>query len=372
MDWQEDLWPEWKMEDVIGRGSYGNVYRIRREDESGVYFAALKVISICPGDDRISLSHDGIKSSSGSGANDSDHVKQISREIAFMETLKGNSNIVSYEDHRIVFHRETGSWNILLRMELLTPLAEYFRMKARSEEDVVRLGIDICNALKICEIKGIMHRDVKPGNIFVSEFGDFKLGDFGIALITHNKQTMRDPLGTRDYIAPEALKHRLYNQTTDLYALGIVMYKILNQGVVPFSEKNTSPAIQDLDSGSEQGRQEGVPLPMPCEASDRLGKLILKACSYKPEDRFQSAEAMGAALRQYQMRGSLRREYRTGESGLEKSGLEKSGPGKSSPVKPGPAKPGPGEEKPRRETDCKNHKKSGMNRFFTSAGDLDV
>lgn len=66
-------------------------------------------------------------------------------------------------------------------MEYLTSFMEYCAGRALSEDDVLRLGIDLCKALEYCQCQNIIHRDIKPENIFVSRFGEFKLGDFGIA-----------------------------------------------------------------------------------------------------------------------------------------------------------------------------------------------
>lgn len=66
-------------------------------------------------------------------------------------------------------------------MELLTPLLDYLNNNSISEREVLKIGIDICRALEVCNQKKIIHRDVKPENIFISSTGDFKLGDFGIA-----------------------------------------------------------------------------------------------------------------------------------------------------------------------------------------------
>lgn len=98
-----------------------------------------------------------------------------------MDEIKGFTNIVSYEDHMVIEHPDEIAWDILIRMELLTSLPDYCTTHTMSEKQVIQLGMDICNALEICEEKKIIHRDIKPDNIFVNDRGDFKLGDFGIA-----------------------------------------------------------------------------------------------------------------------------------------------------------------------------------------------
>lgn len=315
MIWHQYLWPEWEIVNELGSGSYGSVYKIRREDASGVYFAALKIMTISikdeligvsarkinPGVQEPTLTEEKVQDSSDRDKSEkyTGFAKEISNEISFMEKFKGNSNVVSYEDHRIVFDDESKSWIVLLRMELLQTLADYFANGDRDEKDVVNLGIDICNALHICEEEGVLHRDVKPGNIFVSDFGNFKLGDFGIAFITRNTRTMREPIGTHDYMAPEVVKEKMYNRTVDIYSLGLIMYKILNGGVPPFlssEQKNNSTAMR---RNADERRLNGEPLPELPGAAEGLLKIILKACSFDPQNRYQTAEEMGDALKEY-------------------------------------------------------------------------
>lgn len=90
-----------------------------------------------------------------------DIAGKLLNEFNLMAKLKGNSNIVSYEDHNIEPHEDGIGYDILIRMELLTPLSEYFE-NGIDEKDVIRLGIDICKALEICQQYEIVHRDIKP------------------------------------------------------------------------------------------------------------------------------------------------------------------------------------------------------------------
>ena len=292
MIWQQYLWPEWQIVNEIGSGAYGTVYKIRREDASGVYFAALKVITIPLKDEMIGASHNGMPDFMG-------FAEEASKEISFMEKFKGNSNIVSYEDHKIVFDEESTSWIVLLRMEYLKSLADYISNSEKDEKDVVQLGIDICNALSMCEREEILHRDVKPGNIFVSQFDDFKLGDFGIAFITHSFRTIREPIGTRDYMAPEVVRERTYNRTVDLYSLGMIMYRILNCGRAPFIPPNEENVTNQMLKEADERRMNGEPLPHLTGVLAELERIVLKACSFNPEDRFQNADEMRAELREY-------------------------------------------------------------------------
>jgi len=171
----------WKLGELIGQGSFGRVFFATREDFGRVYKAAVKIITIPPSKDEIkSIMADGMDYDSIT-AYFRNFVEELVGEFALMSNLKGNSNIVSYEDHTVISHTGGIGWDIIIRMELLTPLIDFAQSKPLTEKDVTKLGIDICKALEICQSFNIIHRDIKPENIFVSKLGDFKLGDFGIA-----------------------------------------------------------------------------------------------------------------------------------------------------------------------------------------------
>lgn len=108
-------------------------------------------------------------------------VDEFVNEIRIMESFKGSQNIVSVEDYKVVAKNDQEGWDIYIRMELLTPLTTYISDKKLSEYEVIRLGCDICCALERCAKRNVIHRDIKPDNIFINEFGDYKLGDFGVA-----------------------------------------------------------------------------------------------------------------------------------------------------------------------------------------------
>ncbi|MCR4655916.1 MAG: protein kinase [Lachnospiraceae bacterium] len=97
------------------------------------------------------------------------------------------------------------------------------------EKAVLKLGVDICSALEICAMKKVIHRDIKPENIFINEFGDYKLGDFGVARKLENVAGALSQKGTYNYMAPEVEKGTSYNETVDLYSLGLVLYRFLNR-----------------------------------------------------------------------------------------------------------------------------------------------
>ena len=162
-------WPEWKGVKPINRGSYGVVYEAIRTDHGVESHAAIKVISIPQDESEI----DSLRSI-GLFPNESktflkEVVDEFTNEIQIMESFKGSQNIVSVEDYKVIEKKNRVGWDIYIRMELLTPLTTYISDKTLSEREVVGLGCDICSALERCAQRNVIHRDIKPDNIFINE-----------------------------------------------------------------------------------------------------------------------------------------------------------------------------------------------------------
>lgn len=213
-----------------------------------------------------------------------------------MESLKGVQNIVSVEDYKVVEKMNRPGWDIYIRMELLTPFNTYIQTKTMSEREVIKLGCDICTALELCAKRNVIHRDIKPENIFVNSFGDFKLGDFGIARKLENVTGGLSQKGTYNYMAPEVERGRQYDETVDIYSLGMVLYRLMNRNRLPFLNTEQQLMNPNERMAALRRRMSGEPLPPPCEASPALTQIILCACDFDPKKRFASATAMKNAL----------------------------------------------------------------------------
>ena len=225
-------WPGWNVTGILGHGSYGKVYAIERDVFGHTEKAALKVISIPQNDGEIEeLYNDGYDSESITQRFKS-YLQDIVREYSLMSEMKGHTNIVYCDDLRYVQHDDGMGWDIYIKMELLTPLPKILK-NGFSEKLVIKLGLDICNALILCKSKNIVHRDIKPQNIFVSEDKNFKLGDFGIAK-TAERTTSGTKTGTYKYMAPEVYNNQPYGHAADIYSLGMVLYWLLNERRTPF------------------------------------------------------------------------------------------------------------------------------------------
>ena len=291
------VWPEWKKVKCINRGSFGVVYEAVRTDHGVESRAAIKVISIPQNDAELESLRSAGLSADATKTYLQEVVNDFANEIRLMESFKGFQNIVSVEDYKVVERNDRVGWDIYIRMELLTPLNTYISDKVLSEREVIELGCDICSALERCAQRNVIHRDIKPDNIFINEFGDYKLGDFGIARKLENMTSGLSQKGTYNYMAPEVEKGYSYDATVDIYSLGIVLYWLLNKRRLPFvstEKKLLSP--RDLVTANRR-RLDGEPLPAPCNASPAMAEVILKACDPDPRKRFASAKEMKNALK---------------------------------------------------------------------------
>jgi serine/threonine protein kinase/outer membrane protein assembly factor BamD (BamD/ComL family) len=267
-----------------------------RRDNGGTYYSACKHITIPKNEAEIQSARAMGMDKQSTYTYFGDMTSRILNEVNIMYALRGESNIVTYEDHYIAHTEGTLRWDVFIRMELLVPLSAYVTDNTMEPEEVRRLGVEICNALEACEAYKIIHRDIKEGNIFLNPRGTFKLGDFGIARELMGGSMNMSMRGTPSYVAPEVYNGKPYDATVDLYSLGILMYKLLNNNRYPFFP----PAPQTVSvEHSEQAfamRMQGAVPSWPANGDDALRSAVMKVISFDPRQRFQSASEMKAAL----------------------------------------------------------------------------
>ena len=218
--------------------------------------------------------------------------RRFEEEAIFLARLNhpGIVNVYAFDAERLVIF-----------MEFLDgqPLDHYLRNaegapQALPADQVLLIMDQILAALSHAHSHGLLHRDVKPGNVFVAPNGQVKLTDFGIAKIIgqENLETTRMGLGSPSYMAPEQIMGEPLDGRTDIYAAGIVLYQMLT-GLMPFSGKTYEEIIV-------RHIQNEVPSPREIIADlpPLLCDTVLTATAKKPEDRFQSADAFRRALAQ--------------------------------------------------------------------------
>lgn len=292
----DTAWQDWKTVRKLGEGGFGTVYEIMRSRYSIEEHRALKVI-------RIPSDESDVRRMMAEGMDKTNIeeyyrslVSEFIKEIAFLSELRGCAHIVTYDDYRVVKKQDGIGWEIYIMMELLTPLPEMLEKEPLPESEVRKLGEHICDALSVCHAKHILHRDIKADNIFVTRDGAYKLGDFGIARTVEKASTAQTRIGTGTYTAPEVYSGQPYDERADLYSLGVLLYRLLNDNRIPFLPPYPAPLnVQDRDSALTR-RLSGEPLPRPAHGSDKLAAVVMKACAFRPQDRYRSADEMKAAL----------------------------------------------------------------------------
>ncbi|MBM6738784.1 serine/threonine protein kinase [Faecalicatena fissicatena] len=295
MDRINEIWPKWHTEEPLGQGAYGRVFKVRREELGEVFYSAVKVIRIPQdaGEVREMIS-DGMTSQSIQSYYQS-IVKGLMNEIRVLETLKSAGNVVNIEEFEVREREDGIGWEVYIRMELLENLDLYRRNHLMGLRETAKLGLDISSALDYCEKSRIIHRDIKPSNLFVDGYGNFKLGDFGIARQMEKTQSTLSRKGTEMYMAPElGFGESGSSYNVDIYSLGLVMYRLLNRNRMPFeplpSEKETLFPRDKENALLRRIQKESFPAP--ADADEELGQIILKASEPDKTRRYQHAREM--------------------------------------------------------------------------------
>ena len=292
----EPLFGSWYVDRILGEGSFGKVYALKKSDFGKEYYSAMKVISIPQNQSEISAMRSEGMDDRGIKTHYERFVSEVVSEFDLMSRFRGTSNIVSYEDHLVTPRREGFGYDIFIRMELLTSLVKKLEQNDFSKKDVIQLGIDICKALELCQKHNIIHRDIKPENIFVSDHGDYKLGDFGIARTIEKTTGEMSKKGTYTYMAPEVYKGEIYGSDVDIYSLGIVLYRLLNGNRTPFLPQAPAPITHTDREIALARRMSGEKIPPLAGVEGRLAEIVMKAVEYNPKDRFISPLQMRIEL----------------------------------------------------------------------------
>jgi hypothetical protein len=260
------------LENEIARGGMGIVWRAR--DQVLARPVAVKVL-------HPQLSHD-------------DAFLERFRREALAAARLAHPNVVSIYDTGSGVGPDGVERNYIV-MEYCSggTLEEVIRNGAVEPERAAALGASICDALAYAHRHEVVHRDIKPGNVLITDDGTIKVADFGIAkaaFVTGDLTTTGSILGTVTYLSPEQARGEEPDARSDIYSLGVVLYELLT-GRPPFSEESQiATAMRHIHEDPPPPRSVRAGIPRALEA------VVLKALAKDPAERFQTVDEMGRSL----------------------------------------------------------------------------
>jgi serine/threonine protein kinase/tetratricopeptide (TPR) repeat protein len=261
---------DYQLQEEIGRGGQGLVYRARQKSLNRI--VALKVIGL------------------GQWAATEEHVKRFRREAEAAASLEHPSIIPIYE----VGERD-GSCYFSMQFVEGGQLDEIVRRTPISIRQAVELIAKVARTVHYAHEHGILHRDIKPGNILLDKQGEPHLTDFGLARLVESESSVThtlDVLGTPSYMAPEQAvgNNAAVSKATDVYGLGAVLYQLLT-GHPPFAGGTTYETIKlVLDT------EPRPPRVLNPKVDRDLSTICLKCLDKDPKCRYPSALALAEDL----------------------------------------------------------------------------
>ncbi|HET6424191.1 MAG TPA: protein kinase [Planctomycetaceae bacterium] len=266
------VWP-FELLDKLGEGGMGVVYR-------GRYVGNNRIVAVKLLPDEVAANEN--------------LVARFDRELEILKQLK-HPHIVN------CFGGVCESKQRFYAMELLEggTLADLLHKRGRVTWDhVIEYGLQMCSALDYAHARGVIHRDIKPGNFLLTKSGQIKLSDFGLATMVAATRITRagKTAGTFQYMAPEQIQGRPpISNKTDLYALGCVLFELLS-GRTPF-EAETPAAVLHLHLKQEPPRVSTLCRDVPPELDQLIAELLSKNPDDRPENALVVSQRLDSILR---------------------------------------------------------------------------
>ena len=281
------------VEREIGRGPNGVVYLVSRRIDGKKL--TLKHIPVPTSDAQTKalIFAGAVSSEADAQRYYNSLVKEIKAELLLLNNIKNASNLLKVRGYQVDQKLIGIGFDVYILADYCQPLPDYLSKHAITKLQAINLAIDLCTALEQLRSNGLIHKDVRPNNIYLSDSRHFIIGDLGLVKISElDYSSMPDHLLT-DYTAPEVLSSdAALSETMDIYSVGMILYEIYNGGLLP-TDSNGSFQRTDAE------------LPAPVYADMTLSEIILRACAFDPEARYQSPSEMKQALILYLQRSSV-------------------------------------------------------------------
>jgi serine/threonine protein kinase len=228
-------------------------------------------------------------------AGDPEATRRLTREAQTIASLNHPHICTVYE-----IDEDHGSLFIVMERLEGTNLKVHMARRALTTSEIVDIANQIAQALEAAHAAGIVHRDIKPGNIIISSSGQVKVLDFGLArrymsddtgeLVLDGSTIPGRPLGTANYMAPERILQAPLDPRCDLFSLGVVIYEMAT-GRLPFGGASPSDTVTNV--------LQNDPAPLTKMSPDRpagLERIVERLLAKRADDRYQSAADLRVAL----------------------------------------------------------------------------
>ncbi len=227
-------------------------------------------------------------------------VESIKEELEVGKTLAASGCFAAALSYQVEPKESGVGYDLYILYPLYVPLNTLLAENLITKLRAVNLGIDLCDAVSACRDAGYLFENVKPENIYLMPNGKFLLGDLGLTALEDLNYASVPEEYIGPYSAPELSDITASpNLTVDLYSLGMVLYRVYNANHGPFEDENTGEVMAD------KLRLTGKPLPTPLFADYELASIILKACAFRQEDRYQTPAELKQALVTYMQRNQI-------------------------------------------------------------------
>lgn len=256
---------KYRIDSLLGSGGMANVYKAYDEQEGRV--VAIKMLK-------------------EENREDAEFLRRFEREAKAVITLSHPNIVQSYD----VGIDEKGVSFIVLEYVSGQTLKEHIKQEGQlSPKETVAIASKVLDALEHAHETGIIHRDVKPQNVIISDAGEVKLTDFGIARdATSTTRTFAgtNVIGSAHYISPEQAKGEDVTAESDIYSCAIMIYEMLT-GTVPFAGENTvAIALKHI-------QEEMIPpIVLNPKIPAALSDVVVKGAAKDPKQRYSSAAEM--------------------------------------------------------------------------------
>ncbi len=282
----------------LGKGPNGEVYLVTRRTDNKQL--ALKHLAIPASESQTkALLYSGaVKTEAQAQRYYSALVQELKAELLLLNNVKNAANLLKFRGYQVDQKYIGAGYDVYLLADYYPNLTEAIQKQPLTKLQALNLAIDLCSALEQLRAVGLVHKDVHPRNIHLNNAGQYMIGDMGVAPLSDLQYgSMPDAMIT-EYTAPELLDgSATLNATMDIYSIGLVLYEIYNGGVLPRNSKG------------QFRRKADKPLDAPEFADVAMSEIILKACAFDPDARYQSPSDMKQALVLYMQRGDASDEF---------------------------------------------------------------